>query len=150
MTNISFVQSETIEVVRERKKSALAWKFFSMENDERAKCNVCHVFISFKGGSTGNLLRHLKTKHTDLDLTPPVKKEDPESEEIKEDNSFDVAENKELAKFVQLLNPRFKLRENPVPRLNEVRSTFILFTRSSFNAIYSWDLFIPLDLASKN
>lgn len=92
-----------------------------MERDERAKCNFCHVLISFKGGSTGNLLRHLKTKHTDIDLTPPAKKEESESEEFKEEINFDVVENEELAKFVQLLNPRFKLRENPVPRLHEVR-----------------------------
>lgn len=91
-----------------------------MENNERAKCNICEVFISFKGGSTGNLLRHLKTKHTEIDLTPTVKKEDSECEESKEETNFDVVENEELAKFVQLLNPRFKIRENPVPRLNEV------------------------------
>lgn len=93
-----------------------------MENEERAKCGVCSAVISFKGGSTGNLLRHLKTKHSELDLTPPEKKEEYEEPvpEIKEE-TFDDIENQELAKFVHLLNPKYKLTGALIPKLNEVR-----------------------------
>lgn len=95
-----------------------------MENEERARCGVCGAVISFKGGSTGNLLRHLKTKHSEIDLTPPAKVEEPEVSTDCEQLAFETIENKELAKFVQLLNPKYKLQGIQVPRLNDV-STFI-------------------------
>jgi len=102
-----------------------------MENDERAKCGTCCALISFKGGSTGNLLRHLKTKHSEIDLTPPVKVEEVDQsadEEEEEQLAFETIENKELAKFVQLLNPTYKLHGVTVPRLGDV--SFVLVSQN--------------------
>lgn len=117
------VNNEYTEM-KERKKSAVAWNYFTMENEERARCGTCGAMISFKGGSTGNLLRHLKTKHSELDLTPPVKIEEPEPSADCEQLAFEAIENKELAKFVQLLNPKYKLQGVQVPRLNDVSAAF--------------------------
>lgn len=106
-----------------------------MESDERGKCGTCGALISFKGGSTGNLLRHLKTKHSEIDLTPE-KKEEPEPNVESEELAFETIENKELAKFVQLLNPKYKLRGIQVPRLHEV-SSFCKYGRFySFKTVF--------------
>lgn len=97
-----------------------------MENEDHGRCNTCSALISFKGGSTGNLIRHLKTKHAELDLTPSPKEDaeivdSSESESIYEEVAFDSVENDELAKFVQLLNPKYKFDSGtPLPFLNEV------------------------------
>ena len=37
---------------------------------DRAQCNFCSTEISYKGKSTNNLLRHLRTKHADLGAVP--------------------------------------------------------------------------------
>ncbi|XP_063050592.1 E3 SUMO-protein ligase ZBED1-like [Engraulis encrasicolus] len=51
-----------------RKKSAI-WNFFQQCGDTTlATCTTCKVPISFKGGSTANLHRHLKNKHPTLRL----------------------------------------------------------------------------------
>lgn len=102
-----------------------------MENEDRARCGVCNTVISFKGGSTGNLLRHLKTKHTELDLTQPEKKEEIEEPPPEpEDDGFESFENQELAKFVQLLNPKYKLQGVQVPKLTEVSLSNLCFTNN--------------------
>ncbi|KAK0137887.1 Zinc finger BED domain-containing protein 4 [Merluccius polli] len=44
-----------------RKKSAV-WNYFS-QSGQSGICNICKANISFKGGSTANLQRHLKTRH---------------------------------------------------------------------------------------
>lgn len=51
----------------DKKKRSLIWKYFNDEND-KAKCDLCGICISHRGGSTGNLLRHLKNKHCGIQL----------------------------------------------------------------------------------
>ncbi|XP_050538181.1 zinc finger BED domain-containing protein 4-like [Daktulosphaira vitifoliae] len=45
------------------KKTSAVWKHFSVISDEKAKCSYCTNTFSYKGGSTANLLKHLKRKH---------------------------------------------------------------------------------------
>ncbi|KAF2896786.1 hypothetical protein ILUMI_09389 [Ignelater luminosus] len=45
-----------------RKRSEVG-SFFEQMPDNKAKCNFCSQILSFKGGSTYNLTRHLKNKH---------------------------------------------------------------------------------------
>lgn len=47
------------------KKRSAVWNFFTERgvNQDQAKCNFCSKILSFKGGATGNLLRHLKLVH---------------------------------------------------------------------------------------
>lgn len=45
------------------KKRSAAWMHFSVVAPNKAKCSYCFNIISFSGGATGNLLRHLNTKH---------------------------------------------------------------------------------------
>ncbi|RZF38270.1 hypothetical protein LSTR_LSTR008993 [Laodelphax striatellus] len=39
------------------------WMYFNKLNNEWAECNKCKRYISMRGGSTGNLLRHLRSKN---------------------------------------------------------------------------------------
>jgi len=45
------------------KKSSDIWNHFSVINNEKAKCSYCSNPISYKGGLTTNLSKHLKRKH---------------------------------------------------------------------------------------
>lgn len=57
------------------KKRSNVWNHFTLTNGNMAKCNYCNEKKSFSGGSTGNLLRHMKTKHVTVPLqrsTPQV------------------------------------------------------------------------------
>lgn len=45
-----------------RKKSQI-WKHFSIINKDKAKCEYCLKVISYSGGGTGNLTRHMKKLH---------------------------------------------------------------------------------------
>lgn len=47
----------------ESKKRSEVWSYFEQIPNSRAKCNFCSQILSYKGGSTYNLNRHLKTKH---------------------------------------------------------------------------------------
>lgn len=47
----------------ESKKRSEIWTFFEEIPNSRAKCNFCSQILSYKGGSTYNLGRHLKSKH---------------------------------------------------------------------------------------
>ncbi|CAI6353002.1 unnamed protein product [Macrosiphum euphorbiae] len=51
-----------------RKRSTI-WNHFSIKSDTQAKCSYCMQVIKYTGGSTGNLLRHLKSKHVTIQLT---------------------------------------------------------------------------------
>lgn len=53
-----------------RKRSAI-WNHFTVKSDIIAKCSYCGHEISYSGGSTSNLLRHLKTKHVAVPLSRP-------------------------------------------------------------------------------
>ncbi|KAJ8979842.1 hypothetical protein NQ317_007607 [Molorchus minor] len=51
-----------------RKKSEI-WKHFDFhEEDNKAKCNYCSALINISKGSTGNLTRHMPTKHVGLPI----------------------------------------------------------------------------------
>lgn len=45
------------------KKTSDIWYHFTTASNELAKCKYCSVSYSYKGGSTANLIRHLKRKH---------------------------------------------------------------------------------------
>lgn len=47
-----------------RSRVSELWKFFKVESEEKktAKCNVCHMSLSFKG-TVSNLNKHLKNRH---------------------------------------------------------------------------------------
>ena len=42
-------------------KRSAVWNSFQEKDEQRAKCNFCSANLSFKGGSTQNLVRHLHT-----------------------------------------------------------------------------------------
>lgn len=50
------------------KKRSFVWYHFTPLENSQAKCNICSEKKCFTGGSTGNLLRHLKTKHPTVPL----------------------------------------------------------------------------------
>lgn len=46
----------------------MVWSFFSKEVDDVAECRICHKGLVIAGGSSGNLVRHLRLKHpTDIE-----------------------------------------------------------------------------------
>lgn len=49
-------------------KRSEIWKHFSTVSDGKAKCSYCLKTISYCGGSTGNLTRHMKTQHKTVSL----------------------------------------------------------------------------------
>ncbi|XP_064467904.1 E3 SUMO-protein ligase ZBED1-like isoform X2 [Ornithodoros turicata] len=49
------------------KRSAI-WTLFTPSTDAKARCNLCHVVISYKNGTTGNLRRHVRGKHVGVDI----------------------------------------------------------------------------------
>jgi len=51
------------------RKRSVIWNHFSIISDTTAKCSYCMQIIKYTGGSTGNLTRHLKTKHVTIQLT---------------------------------------------------------------------------------
>ncbi len=53
---------------RKMRKRGLVWNHFAPLGDERAKCITCPAVISYKRGSTSNLLRHMKKKHPEIDV----------------------------------------------------------------------------------
>jgi len=57
----------TDNTVLNRKRSNV-WYHYSVLQNNIEKCNVCSDKLSFSGGSTGNLLRHLKTKHPTIPM----------------------------------------------------------------------------------
>ncbi|XP_063222172.1 E3 SUMO-protein ligase ZBED1-like [Bacillus rossius redtenbacheri] len=52
-------------------KTSQIWDYFSEVNnsDGKAKCNFCSKVISYKGGSTFNLTRHVRTIHPTISLS---------------------------------------------------------------------------------
>ena len=48
------------------RKTSAVWNEFICVNDVLTSCRVCKKKISFKGGSTANLYRHLRTMHPTL------------------------------------------------------------------------------------
>lgn len=50
-----------------RKRSSV-WNHFSIKSNTITKCGYCPQEIRYSGGSTGNLIKHLKTKHITVHL----------------------------------------------------------------------------------
>lgn len=50
-----------------RKRSHL-WTLFTVLPDNKAKCGFCYQILSYKGGSTTNLSRHMKLKHPTVQI----------------------------------------------------------------------------------
>ena len=48
---------------------------FVAENQSQARCQYCRNKISIHGGSTSNMMRHVKTKHPTLSLSGPQESE---------------------------------------------------------------------------
>ena len=63
-----------------RKKSILWTHFNTTEGSVLATCNICKNKISFKGGSTANLHRHIKTRHPGARLNEVRREEEEEAE----------------------------------------------------------------------
>jgi hypothetical protein len=53
---------------RPRKRSKI-WRYFTEQSDRTAKCNFCHKLMSFKGGNSCNLIRHLRRVHPTVSLS---------------------------------------------------------------------------------
>ena len=45
------------------RKSSDTWNYFTDLGSDKAKCNICSKQLSYKGGSTFNLTRHIRTMH---------------------------------------------------------------------------------------
>jgi len=67
LSSITMSSSNTDNTALNKKRSNV-WYHHTILQNNIAKCNVCSYKISFSGGSTGNLLRHLKTKHPTVPL----------------------------------------------------------------------------------
>lgn len=62
------MSSSTVNCGSLSKKRSYVWYHYTQLENNQAKCNICSEKKSFTGGSTGNLLRHLKTKHPTIPL----------------------------------------------------------------------------------
>lgn len=60
---IIIISSSTMSSHIMNRKRSTVWHHFTALENNKAKCNICSEQKSFNGGSTGNLLRHIKTKH---------------------------------------------------------------------------------------
>ncbi|CAH1976566.1 unnamed protein product [Acanthoscelides obtectus] len=45
------------------KRRSGVWLYFNAIDSNKAKCDICQNFLSYKGGATCNLRKHLKAKH---------------------------------------------------------------------------------------
>lgn len=50
------------------KKRSQIWLYFSDLNNGKAKCDYCKSTLSFKGGATCNLKKHILAKHPNINL----------------------------------------------------------------------------------
>lgn len=64
------------------RKRSVIWNHFSIISDTIAKCSYCMQTIKYTGGSTGNLMRHLKTKHVTIQLTRNITNIEPSVNQI--------------------------------------------------------------------
>lgn len=51
-----------------RGKTSEVWNHFVTTEDNKAKCGYCSTKLSFSGGNTANLKRHLLAKHPTVPL----------------------------------------------------------------------------------
>jgi len=51
------------------RKTSIIWDYFTIVEDDKAKCNFCKTVLKFNQSSTTNLLRHIRSKHVTIDLS---------------------------------------------------------------------------------
>lgn len=64
------------------KKKSVIWLHYSELGEEKAKCNIYQNVYSYKGGTTGNLRKHLRIKHPTLILEESVVEKRQRQQEI--------------------------------------------------------------------
>ncbi|CAI6359260.1 unnamed protein product [Macrosiphum euphorbiae] len=69
-----------------RKTSAI-WDYFTIVENDKAKCNFCKIVLKFNQSSTTNLLRHIRSKHVTIDLSKRRRPNDDVDEEHIDDPS---------------------------------------------------------------
>lgn len=52
----------------ESKKTSDLWLYFDVISGEKAKCKLCKEVKSYKGGASSNLKKHIKARHSTIDL----------------------------------------------------------------------------------
>lgn len=77
-----------------QKKSPIWLHFTEIITGQKAKCNICRNANSFKGGTTGNLRKHLRIKHPTVVLDEEQQKE--KGKQIKIKVSYTVIPNNPL------------------------------------------------------
>ncbi|GLV46414.1 hypothetical protein CBL_20753 [Carabus blaptoides fortunei] len=74
------------------KQTSDVWFHFSELGENKAKCNYCAQILKISNRSTGNLIRHIKTKHFSIPIYRSVRSEpnnesrDPSPSEISNNN----------------------------------------------------------------
>lgn len=48
-------------------KSSVVWDYFTLIGDQ-VKCGICRLSMKLNRSSTSNMMRHLRTKHSTVDL----------------------------------------------------------------------------------
>lgn len=76
--NFALQESESYNPFKRR---GGVWKYFTANSKQKAKCKLCSTVISFKGGSTTNLLRHMKSKHVGVKVPHKLAKSSSHSED---------------------------------------------------------------------
>lgn len=61
-------------------KSSVVWDYFTLNNDQ-VKCGLCKLIMKHNRSSTSNMMRHLRIKHTTINLNRRqlLEIDDPES-----------------------------------------------------------------------
>lgn len=88
----------------EIRKRSQVWLHFTNLSNEKAKCNFCGASLSYKGGSTSNLKKHIQAKHPTIDLDEGCasKNKVPETEAVRHEsvqdpgNSLNTGSNSEV------------------------------------------------------
>jgi len=54
------------------RKLSNIWLHFSPQSGGKARCDICKVLLSYSGGTTSNLVKHIKAKHPSVvdDIQP--------------------------------------------------------------------------------
>ncbi|XP_019871961.2 uncharacterized protein LOC109600265 [Aethina tumida] len=99
-----------------KRRRSTIWDFFQQSGDDGAKCLYCSVVLSTKGGSTGNLTRHLRVKHPQYSHSSLANFEIPQVEITEQENSVvpeeyeepEPTDNKQALHDELMLYKRFK------------------------------------------
>ncbi|XP_072401153.1 E3 SUMO-protein ligase ZBED1-like [Diabrotica undecimpunctata] len=68
-----------------KNKRSKLWNHFQIVGESKAKCGHCNKIISFRGGATGNLSRHMKSMHKAISIEMATYRHQTEDEEEMED-----------------------------------------------------------------